>query len=363
MRFSWEKYLRYPRYLLEKYLRGFRPEKYYSYLLGIAASLALFSIILLAFRYNPITSMVGLVTGSFGSIFLASETFVLMAPFLLAALAFLVAYRARFYNIGVEGQLYIGALFAYLVGSQLGGLPGVVAIPIVLIASATGGILWLALPLLMRIKLQVNEIFPTLVMNFIAIDIINWLTAGPIKDPNSGNLQTAMLPQSTWLPILIPGTRFNLGIIFAALAAVAVFIVLYKTVLGYEIRASGTNPQAARAGGVDVSRSILAVGLISGGLAGLTGMVVVTGAEHLLAQNLSPGYGYQAIAVAALSSFHPLGALIASVLYSALSIGGESLQRSAAAIPIELIYVLQAVIVLSVLIVQTWLNRRMKRRR
>ncbi len=118
MRLSWEKYLRYPRTLLEKHLRGFRPEKYYSYLLGIAASLALFSIILLAFRYNPITSMVGLVTGSFGSIFLASETFVLMAPFLLAALAFLVAYRARFYNIGVEGQLYIGALFAYLVGSQ-----------------------------------------------------------------------------------------------------------------------------------------------------------------------------------------------------------------------------------------------------
>jgi simple sugar transport system permease protein len=198
-------------------------------------------------------------------------------------------------------------------------------------------------------------------MNFIALDIVNWLTAGPIKDPNSGNLQTAMLPQSAWLPVLIPGTRFNLGILFAALAAIAVFFILYKTVLGYEIRASGTNPQAARSGGVDVSRSILAVGLISGSLAGLTGMVVVTGAEHLLAQNFSPGYGYQAIAVAALSTFHPLGALIASVLYSALSIGGESLQRTAA-LPIELIYVLQAVMVLSVLIVQTWLNRRMKRR-
>jgi simple sugar transport system permease protein len=338
-------------------------DKYLSYLLAIAASLALFSAILLAFGYNPITSMEGLVSGSFGTTFLAAETFVLMAPLLFAALAFLVAFKARFYNIGVEGQLYIGALFAYLAGSQVGSFPSVAAIPLVLLASAAGGILWLALPLLMRIKLQVNEIFPTLVMNFIALDVVNWLTAGPIKDPKSGNLQTPLLPESTWLPILIQGTRFNVGIILAALAAIGVFFVLYKTVLGYEIRATGANPRAAQSGGIDVSRSILAVGLISGGLAGLAGMVVVTGAEHLLAQNFSPGYGYQGIAVAALGTFHPLGALIASVLYSALSIGGESLQRSAAAIPIELIYVLQAIVVLSVLIVQKWFGDRTSRRR
>lgn len=336
---------------------------YVSYLLGIAASLVIFSAILLAFGYNPITSVEGLVSGSFGSTYLASETFVLMAPLLLAALAFLVAFRARFYNIGVEGQLYIGALAGYLVGSHVGGFPSVAAIPLVFLASAAGGILWLALPLLMRIKLQVNEIFPTLVMNFIALDIVNWLTAGPIKDPNTGNLQTTVLPRSTWLPILIQGTRFNLGIIIAIVAAIGVFFVLYKTVLGYEIRASGANPRAAQSGGVDVSRSIAAVGLMSGGLAGLAGTVVVTGAEHLLAQNFSPGYGYQGIAVAALGSFHPLGTVISSVLYSALSIGGESLQASAAAIPIELIYILQATIVLSVLIVQKWLGDRTSRRR
>lgn len=336
--------------------------KYVSYLLGIVASLAVFSAILLAFGYDPITSIEGLVSGSFGSTYLASETFVLMAPLLLAALAFLVAFRARFYNIGVEGQLYIGALFAYLAGSQLGGFPSAVAIPLVILASAAGGTLWLALPLFMRIKLKVNEIFPTLVMNFIALDIVNWLTAGPIKDPRSGNLQTPVLPHSTWLPVLFQGTRFNLGVIVAGVAAIAVYIVLYKTVLGFEIRASGANPRAALTGGIDVSRSILAVGLISGGLAGLAGMVVVSGAEHLLAQNFSPGYGYQGIAVAALGTFHPLGALIASVLYAALSIGGESLQRSAAAIPIELIYVLQAIIVLSILIVQKWFGDRASRR-
>ena len=340
-----------------------KASKSLSYFLGIVASLAIFSAILLGFGYDPLRSMEGLVTGSFGSGFLASETFVLMAPLLLAALAFLVGFKARFYNIGVEGQLYMGALAAYLAGSRMGGVPSALAIPVVALASVAGGTLWLALPLLMRVKLQVNEIFPTLVLNFVALDIVNWLTAGPIKDPNSGNLQTPFLPDSTWLPVLVGGTRFNLGIIIAVLAAVGVYVVLYKTVMGFEIRASGSNPRAARAGGIDVSRSLLAVGLISGGLAGLAGMVVVTGAQHLLAQNFSPGYGYQGIAVAALGTFHPLGAFTASVLYAALSIGGQSLQRSAAAIPIELISVLQATIVLSVLVVQRWLDGRTIRRR
>ena len=281
--------------------------KYLSYLIAIAASLTLFSIILLIFGYNPITSMEGLVSGSFGTTFLASETFFLMGPLLLAALAFLVAFRARFYNIGVEGQLYIGALFGYLAAAHLGSFPSVIAIPMVLLAAAAGGILWLALPLFMRIKLQVNEIFPTLVMNFIALDVVNYVTAGPLKNPLSGNLQTPALPQSTWLPVLIKNSELNVGVIVAVVAAFAVYFILYKTVLGYEIRASGANPRAAQSGGIDVSRSILAVGLMSGVLAGLAGIVVVAGVDHVLAQNFSPGYGYQGIAVAALGSFHPVG--------------------------------------------------------
>jgi len=338
-------------------------QKYLSYLIAVAVSLALFSAILLVLGYNPITSIEGLVSGSFGSIFLTSETLFLMGPLLLASLAFVVAFRARFYNIGVEGQLYIGALFGYLAAAHLGSLPGAVAIPLVLIAAAAGGTLWLALPLFMRIKLQVNEIFPTLVMNFVALDVVNWATAGPLKNPLSGNLQTPALPKSTWLPVLIKNTELNAGVIIAVVAAFAVFFVLYKTVLGYEIRACGANPRAAQNGGIDVSRSIFAVGLMSGILAGLAGIVVVAGIDHVLAQNFSPGYGYQGIAVAALGSFHPLGLLVASVLYAALTIGGQGLQQSAAAIPIELIYALQAIIVLSVLIVQKWIGDRTKGRR
>jgi simple sugar transport system permease protein len=339
------------------------PGKFLPYVLGIVASLALFSVILTAFGYNAETSMEGLVSGSFGTTFLASETFFLMGPLLLAALAFLVGFRARFYNIGVEGQLYIGALFGYLAAARLGGAPSLVAIPLMLLAAAAGGTLWLALPLFMRVRLQVNEIFPTLVMNFIALDVVNWLTAGPLKDPRSGNLQTPTLPESTWLPALIKSTQLNVGAIIALAAAIAVYFVLYKTVLGFEIRASGASPRAAQSGGISVARSVLAVGLMSGALAGLAGIVVVAGVDHVLAQNFSPGYGYQGISVAALGSFHPLGIAVAALLYAALSVGGGSLQQSAAAIPIDLVYVLQAVIVLSVLIVKQWIGDRTARRR
>ena len=339
-----------------------RPANYVSYLIGIFVSLVLFSIILLAFGYEPLPNLEGLVTGSFGSTFLASETFVLMAPLLLAALAFLVPFRARFYNIGVEGQIYIGALATYLAASQLGHVPSFLAIPVVMVSAALGGTLWLALPLAMRIKLNVNEIFPTLVMNFVAIDVVNWLTAGPIKAPGSANLETPFLPASTWLPD-VPGTPLDFGVFVAILAAVAVYFVVYRTVLGFEIRASGANPRAAKGGGIDVSRSVLAVGLMSGSLAGLAGMVVIAGQDHLLAQNFSPGYGYNGISVSALGAFHPIGSTIAAVLYSALWIGGEGLQRSYEAVPIQLVFALQAIIVLSVLVVQRLYQERSSRSR
>lgn len=336
------------------------PEKYLSYLAGIAVSLGLFSATLLVFGYNPVLSLETIATGSFATVFDVSETLVQTTPLLLCALAFLVPFKARFYNIGVEGQLYFGALTAYLAASQLGSMPSALAILLVGLAALLGGTLWLGLPLLLRLKLQVNEIFPTLVLNFVATDLVNWLTAGPLKDPMAVNPQTPVIPMSTWLPVLIPGTRLSAGLIIALVAAAGVFIIVYKTVLGYEIKASGSNPKAAREGGVDINRSIIAVGLLSGGLAGLAGMIPITSGNHYLVQNFSPGYGYQGIGVATLGAFHPIGAILASVLYSALLIGGESMQRlqGRAAVPIELIYVLQVTIVLTVLIVQKVLSDR-----
>lgn len=331
-----------------------------TYLSGLAVSLALFAVILLAFGYNPTLSIETLASGSFGTVFNATSTLVLTVPFLLSALAFLVPFKARFYNIGVEGQLYLGALTTYLMASQLGGVPSVIAITLAAAAGFVGGTLWLALPLLMKVKLQVNELFSTLVLNFVATDLVNWLTSGPIKDPRAVNPQTPVVPQSTWLPTIFPGTPLTAGFIIAVLAAVAVYFVFQKTVLGYEIRASGANPKAAAAGGVSVARSTIIVGLLSGGLAGLAGMIIVTTGNHYLVQNFSPGYGYLGIGVAALANFNPIGTIFAGVLYSALWIGGQALEvlPGSESVPIQFIYVLQATIVLTVLLVQRVLSER-----
>ena len=333
---------------------------YVSYAAGFVVSIGIFSAILLAFGYKPIPSMETILSGSFGTVLNASSTFVYTIPFLLCALAFLVPFKARFYNIGVEGQMYVGALTAFLGATLFGGLPGPLAIALTAAAGFIGGTLWLALPLLMKIKLQVNEIFPTLVLNFVALDLVNWLTSGPLKDPKAVNPQTVVVPQSTWLPTLVENTPLTIGIIIAVAAAVIVYFILQKTVLGYEIRASGANPRAATAGGVSVPRSIVVVGLLSGGLAGLAGMVIVTTGNHYLVQNFSPGYGYSGIGVATLANFNPLGAIFAAVLYSALWIGGQALQLlpGSESVPIELTYVLQATIVLTVLLVQKILSGR-----
>jgi len=331
-------------------------EDYSSYLIGVAVSLGLFSAILVAFGYNPLLSLETIASGSFGNVFNASETLVQMAPLLLCALAFLIPFKSRFYNIGVEGQLYVGALFAYLAAAGLGGVPGIVSIPIVAAAAFVGGITWLAVPLFMRVKLGVNEIFPTIVMNFIAMFLISWLVTGPLKDPTAPNPQTRPIPQTAWLPVFISGTRFQFGVILAVLASIAVFVIMYKTVLGYEIRASGANPIAAQTAGISISKSLIWVGVLSGGFAGLAGFVAVDGMNHILIQGFSPGWGYQGIGVAALGAFNPIGTLFASLFYSALQLGGESMQRlsGAASVPIELIYALQVTIVITVLIVQRW---------
>jgi len=334
-----------------------RFEKYIAYPIGLLVALLIFSAILLVMGFNPISSLETIFYGSFGTIFGASETFVRVTPLLLSALAFLIGFKARFLNVGVEGQLHMGALTAYLVASQMEGLPGGSSVPLIALASFIGGVAWLAIPLLLKIKLEINEIFPTVAMNFIAMLIISWLCTGPIKDPNALNPQTKTIPEATWLPLLIPRTRLHVGIIFAFFLAFLMYLILYKTVLGYEIRAVGLSSKAAKHGGINLSKNIISAGLLSGGLAGLAGMAEVAGTNHFLIVGFSPGFGYQGIAIAALGGFHPIGVLFASIFFSVLLIGGETMQRGVG-VPIDMIYILQAVLVLSVLIVQRWITVR-----
>lgn len=338
-------------------VRAMQLRNFLSYLIGLIVALLIFSIILLAMGFNPLLSIQAILYGSFGTVYGVSETFVRMAPLLLSALAFLVAFRARFFNIGVEGQLYIGALTTYLVASQLKGLPSGFAIPLVILASFIGGVVWLMLPLILKIALEINEIFTTVVMNFIATTLISWLCTGPLRDPNAINPQTRPVPSETWLPVLIPKTRFHAGIVLSLLLAFITYLILFKTTLGYKIRAVGLSPLAAKQGGINLPKVIISVGVLSGGLGGLAGMVEVLGAHHLLITGFSPGFGYVGIAIAALGGFHPIATIFASVFFAVLLIGGETMQRGAG-VPVDIIYVLQAVLVLSILIIQKWIVER-----
>jgi simple sugar transport system permease protein len=332
-------------------------QNYISYPIGLLLALIVFSVTLQLLGYDPLSALISIPTGAFGSPISTSATFIRFIPLLLTALAFLISLKARFLNLGIEGQLYIGALLAYLVGARMETVPSFIAIPLVFIAGFIGGVLWLAIPLILKTKMGVNEIFPTVVMNFIAQFVIAWLTTGPIKDPDSYNPRTPFVPESTMIPLINPAYRLHIGIFLVVIIALINYILLYKTTIGYKIRAVGQNPKAAEHGGINVTRVVITAGLLSGGIAGLTGMLEVFGIHHFLIKGFSPGFGFQGIAVAALGLFHPIGVIFTAFFFAILQIGGESMQRGAG-IPVDIIFIMQAVLVLTVLIVQKWITTR-----
>ena len=332
-------------------------QNYISYPIGLLLALIVFSVILQLLGYDPISALISIPTGAFGSPNSISETFVRFIPLLLTSIAFLISLKAQFLNLGIEGQLYIGALLAYLVGARMETVPSFIAIPLVFIAGFIGGVLWLAIPLILKTKMGVNEIFPTVVMNFIATFVIAWLTTGPIKDPDSYNARTRFVPESTKIPLINPEFRLHIGVFLVVIIALFIYITLYKTTIGYKIRAVGQNPKVAEHGGINVTRVVITAGLLSGGIAGLTGMFEVFGIHHFLIKGFSPGFGFQGIAVAALGNFHPISVIFAAFFFAVLQIGGESMQRGAG-IPVDIIFIMQAVLVLTVLIVQKWITTR-----
>ncbi|KKM88532.1 hypothetical protein LCGC14_1257780 [marine sediment metagenome] len=395
-----------------------RYKNYLSYPIGLFLALLVFSVTLLLLGYDPISALVSIPAGAFGRPNSTSETLIRFIPLLLTAIAFLIALKARFLNLGVEGQLYIGALLAYLVGARMEIVPSFIAIPLVFIGGFMGGVLWLAIPLIMKTKLGINEIFPTVVMNFIAMFLIAWLTTGVLQAPNTNNPRTPDVPSSTWLPltdlifvfyifisifglavtikmyqkwkerkvhptlylalvftfltltiitllkaieaIIIEAFsvyRLHVGVFLVVIIALIIYVILYKTTIGYKIRAVGQNPRVAEHGGVNVSRVLITAGLLSGGIAGLAGVMEVFGVNHFLINGFSPGFGFIGIGVAALGNFHPIGVIFAAFFFAVLQIGGESMQRGAG-IPIDIIFIMQAVLVLTVLIVKKWMTRR-----
>ena len=295
-----------------------------------------------------------LLRGGFGSVFALSETFTRAIPLMLTGLAAAVAFRARLFNIGAEGQLYVGALAAVAVGGLHGGtgfdLPAPLLFGLMLLAAALAGALLLLGPALLKARLGVDEVVTTLLLNFIVLLLVSLMLDGPMKDPTAmGWPQSVALMGELELSKLVAQTRVHSGLLIAATLAVAVWVLMKYTVIGFDIRAVGANARAAAFAGVPVTRTVVLVALLSGALAGLAGAIEVAGRTSYLTLDMSPGYGYSGIVIAMLAGLHPLGVVAASVFVAGVLVGADSMSR-AIGVPTYIADVIVAASLISVLV-------------
>jgi simple sugar transport system permease protein len=271
-------------------------------------------------------------------------------PLIFTGLAAAVAFRAKLWNIGGEGQLYIGAVVTAVLGAGALTLPAPVLVPVLLIAGAAGGALTLMGPTVLKTRFGVDEVVTTLLLNFIVLLFVSLLLQGPLKDPMGlGWPQSSKVLPEAALPKLVQGKRLHLGFLLAVAAAVVVWLINARTVLGYEMRAVGFNPRAARFFGMPVNAVIMKTALLSGGLAGLAGVSEVCGLKGNLTLDLSPGFGYSGIVVAMLAMLHPLGVIAAAVFVAGVFVGADAMSRSAG-VPTYIAHVMVATSLLSMVL-------------
>ena len=331
-------------------------------LVASVLALLLSSGLILLLGAEPLLAFRALLSGAFGSLNGISETLVKAAPLLLAALGMCAAFQCRIWNIGAEGQLYIGALAATITGVFLPLPSPFLAIPALVLASFLAGGLWAAIPGWLKSRFGVSEIITTIMMNYIAIFLVSYAIHHPLRDPEGYLPQSPPLSDAAELPVLLAGKRLHLGILLGVAAALLLYAIFRKSTFGYQMRVVGYNPEAARYGGMNVGRITVIAMLISGGLAGMAGMGEVAGLHHRLLENISSGYGYTAIVIALLSYLHPLVVIVVSILFAGLSVGADSMQR-AAGLPAALASVVQGLLVLFVLGSEFFVKKRLLRLR
>ena len=366
--------------------------------IAVAAALAVGAIILLLQDVSPITAYTEMITGAFTNKNGLADTLVKAIPLLLVALGVAIAFRGGVINIGAEGQLIVGALLTTFVGLQLGDrLPGPVVIIIGLLAGMFMGGVWGAIPGYLKARLGVNEILSTIMMNQIAIQIGFFLLRGPMIDPAEVEAGTniphsARLARSTDLPrftdmaqwlgldksaeelgltgfiaelygLFVEPTRLHFGLIIAIVMAILVYIFLWRTTIGYRIRAVGQNPNASRYAGINVQRYIILSITLGGMFAGLAGAIEILGLHHRMFEPtaVSAGYGFSGIVVALFGSLHPLGIIPSALLFGGLLVGGDKMQR-AIQVPQVLITVILGLVVLFVVSADLYVRRRATRR-
>jgi simple sugar transport system permease protein len=328
---------------------------------GVTVGLALLAAGLWAAGYDAREALGALWRGAFGTwdIF-ASATLLRAAPLILIGLGFALAYRGGALNIGAEGQFYAGAIAATWIGVHATAWPVWVALPVTAGAALAAGAAWIVVPVILRLRFGVLEVISTLLLNFVAEALVSLMVQGPLQEPAGIYPQSAPIAESARLPLL-PGTRLHLGFLVAVVAAAGIWYLYRRTWWGLRLLALGEGPRAAKVSGrVNVRRMLTIALLVSGGLAGLAGGFEVSGVSYALYQNLSPGYGFTAIAVALLARGHPVSIVFAGILFGALEAGAGAMQRDAG-IPAVAVLIVEAVIILVLLLGEVATRRAMLR--
>ncbi|MBK6795129.1 MAG: ABC transporter permease [Anaerolineales bacterium] len=335
--------------------------------LAVLTGLIVGAIVIVASGENPFVAYGALFAGSFGTpadyiagfqsyfatgdteallkaIYPFTESLVTATPYIFAGLSVALGFRCGLFNIGAEGQFFIGALASAFVGYSLKGLPMIIHLPLAILGGALGGAIWGMIPGYLKARFGAHEVVNTIMMNWIAFRLSDWLLSGPMQSsgfrPVTPNIEaSAELPRFFASPL-----RFNLGFFIALLVAYLVYWLLFKTTIGFEIRSVGANPDAAKYAGMNIIRNFVLVMFLAGGLAGLAGASQVLGVDHWVGQGFSAGYGFDAIALALLGRSHPAGVVLAALLFGFLRSGATDMQ-SMAGIPIDIISIIQGMVI------------------
>jgi len=323
-------------------------------LLAILTAMVVGGVIIAMVGGNPFAAYLGLAQGAFGSFKALSETAVWASPYIFAGLAVALAFKGGLFNIGAEGQLALGAVTSAWVGYALPDMLGITLPPILHISLTIGagilaGALWAAIPGALKAYTGGHEVINTIMMNYIALNMVSFLLNGPMKDRTPGNViaRTPEIAESARIPIIFEGLRVHWGFVLALFIAFLAWWLLWKTTVGFEIRTVGMNPDAAKYAGINVKRTIVLTMALSGLLAGMAGAIEVTGLNYRHELGFSIGYGFDAIAIALLGKTHPLGVVLAAILFAGMRNGGTRMQFLTQ-IPVDIISVIQALILLFV---------------
>jgi len=329
----------------------------------IASPLVILAV-LAAARKSPIIALDALFRGSIGTIPGFAQSLVQATSLMLLAVGLVIAFRAKVWNIGAEGQQIFGAILVtwFTLPLLKDPWPSYIAIPIALAMSFIGGGLFAAVPALMRSKLGINEVITTIMMNYVAIDALNWLVRGPFQDRSipGSYPESPIFPPQFSLPVILAASSVTIGIVISIIACILVYYLLFRTPLGYSIRAVGLNPSAAKTSGISVSHVVNSAMVLSGALAGLGGGVYVLGIAHALLPEQASGIGYTAVVVALLGNVHPLGVILASLFFGSLISGMSSVER-ALQIPETISLLSQGIIIVLILIIQVFARYELKR--